>query len=531
MSSTHIKLSASATTQMFEVAVKLKLENEADLWVLRIAFARSLQNKTKINLSSKEEFQNQNISLGEKRKEIELKTLEQQDGILFKALLQQYYKIDALSLDDYSKYLKKHVEDGLNLLFEDTKKMNGYDYLVAIAKKGVESLGQLKKFENNEKFETASTFLNRNIIAIEIGLDLEEKKPFTINFNKTDEHNNSHIGIIGNSGSGKTSFVKYLLCKVRESSEFKTHFIIFDYVKGDISSDVQFIKETKAKVLNISNDPIPLNIFQIAKDEMDKKRVAERVVDIVSSIGGQIGEVQKHNLYTAIINAYNRTQNDEKFPFPDFEIVKQEIEKIRDTPDSLTSIFRPLTQQNLFAKRTDSTWTSLTLTNSTIIFDIHELPSLKELCVFFILNELHRQLMTMNDSQIDEISKAREMRLVIVIDEAHYFLSDKKRSKILEKLIREIRSKGVSIILISQSPNDYDGAEFDFLELLEFVYILNCNASSSKLLKQLFGSGENKLLKDLKSLKPGCAIGKGKEKEDSLIKPVKLQLHRMSGKA
>lgn len=82
---------------------------------------------------------------------------------------------------------------------------------------------------------------------------------------------------------------------------------------------------------------------------------------------------------------------------------------------------------------------------------------------------------------------ARAMRTVVVIDEAHHFLKDKKRRGVLERLIREIRSKGASVFLLSQSPDDYATEDFDFAEMLEFVFVLQSNFSASKFLQNSFG--------------------------------------------
>jgi DNA sulfur modification protein DndE len=230
-------------------------------------------------------------------------------------------------------------------------------------------------------------------------------------------------------------------------------------------------------------------------------------------VEANIGKVQEQNLYDAILTAYERFIHDD-FPYPDFHSVRDELEGITPKPDSLTSVFRPLTEHNLFATRDMPVWDSLV--NRTVVFDIHELPALKDLCVFFVLNELYRQLMLLPDSRVDENSRAREMRTVIVIDEAHHFLKSKKRVKILEDLIREIRSKGASVILLSQSPDDYDHADFNFLELLEFVFVLGCNPSSYKFLQQVFGvSAEyaKKLMRDVTALNRGEAFGKVKDKK------------------
>jgi hypothetical protein len=86
----------------------------------------------------------------------------------------------------------------------------------------------------------------------------------------------------------------------------------------------------------------------------------------------------------------------------------------------------------------------------------------------------------------------------------------------LENTIREIRSKGASVMLLSQSPDDYDQAEFNYLELLEFVFVLNSNPSSHKFLEQAFGLNSNeakKLMRDVTELGQGEAFGKGKDRK------------------
>lgn len=56
-----------------------------------------------------------------------------------------------------------------------------------------------------------------------------------------------------------------------------------------------------------------------------------------------------------------------------------------------------------------------------------------------MLTALYRELMAMPDSAVTD--GVQEMRTIIVIDEAHHFLKDKKLNAILERLIREIHSK------------------------------------------------------------------------------------------
>jgi DNA sulfur modification protein DndE len=181
-------------------------------------------------------------------------------------------------------------------------------------------------------------------------------------------------------------------------------------------------------------------------------------------------------------------QRDENPPFPDFDIIRQEIEYDytvnKRKLDTLTEIMRQLTDFHIFSTtRSPDLWQSLS--DRTVVIDLHGLTVLRELTVCFMLNSLYRELMAMPDTAVNE--GVREMRTIVVIDEAHHFLKDKKRNQILERLIREIRSKGASVFLMSQSPDDYDQPDFDFAELLEFIFILQASANSTKFLQSALG--------------------------------------------
>ena len=145
---------------------------------------------------------------------------------------------------------------------------------------------------------------------------------------------------------------------------------------------------------------------------------------------------------------------------------------------------RQLNDFCIFAKNdAPNLWKNLT--EKTVVIDLHGLTVLRELTVCLVLTALYRELMAMPDTSVAD--GVREMRTIIVIDEAHHFLKDKRRSAILERLIREIRSKGASVFLMSQSPDDYDQDDFDFTELLEFIFLLQSNAGATKFLQNAFG--------------------------------------------
>jgi hypothetical protein len=502
---TKISLSAKATTQMYEVRTRLRLERRDLLWTLRIALARSIQAKHKVDLQVIPfSPSSDGTSGGKSRFQIETTTLEQKDALLLRSLLTQHYG-EKLDDDTYEVYLRRHIEHGLQLIHEETQNYSGYEYLVTMARTGLKAT---KNVVDTEAQPTKEMGFN-DVISLRIGVEKSTNQPHIINFNKTDEHANNYVGIIGKPGSGKTYFVKYLLKELRKQSQFQTNFIIFDYAKGDIADDNNFVRETRAQLIQVDREPIPINIFQTTSPA-ERNFAAERIVRVVRDVEANIGKVQENNLYNAIINSYTMADAD-GYSYPDFQMVRQALDQINPRADSLTSVFRPLTEHNLFASRQLPIWNSLI--DHTVVFDIHRLPAMKDLCVFLVLNELYRQLMLMPDSSVDPRTSARQMRIVIVLDEAHHFLKVKKRVQVLENMIREIRSKGASVMLLSQSPDDYDQTDFNFLELLEFVYVLGCNVSSHKFLEQSFGIAPERakrLMQEISQLKQGEAIGKAK---------------------
>lgn len=485
----RVKLTDAGSYYLNNVKRNLKMSGQDNYIPMRIAFARSLQIGKEPVINEKNADVLEKIKNTKAKEQPPLTTIEQKDGLLFRALLTQRYKrkIDG---DEYVELLGKHIEHGLFTINYETEKLKGYDYLVAIS-----SINYLEKPETYVEAEFSS---EQSILAVRIGINKATKEPITLNINTA---NNPHFAIMGGSGSGKTFFLKHLLKGIRRSSHEETNFIIFDYKDGDIAKDKDFVEQANAEVLDIKKSPLPLNIFAGATTEKEQKERAERIVEIVKNVEASIGKVQEDNLYNAIINAYQNNK-----PYPDFNAVRNELLLINQKPDSLTSVLRPLIELNYFADASDKIYGSWT--NKTLIIDIHEIER-KELLCFFVLNQIHRELKQLGVSPQDPKTKARKIRTFIVIDEAHYFLANAKRAKILENMIRDIRSAGGAIILASQSPDDYDKGYFNFLELIEFPIILKSTPSSHKFIEQKFSLKANKakeLLRQVGSLERGEAI-------------------------
>ena len=107
-------------------------------------------------------------------------------------------------------------------------------------------------------------------------------------------------------------------------------------------------------------------------------------------------------------------------------------------------------------------------------------------------------VMVNDDAPMDR-QNHRALRLVLVVDEARRVLNYGQLSLI--GLVRESRSKGASVFLISQSPDDFDTDEEDFLSQIGLTACFRSNSTCPKVLKACLGQTV-----DLAGLPDGVAV-------------------------
>ena len=107
--------------------------------------------------------------------------------------------------------------------------------------------------------------------------------------------------------------------------------------------------------------------------------------------------------------------------------------------------------------------------------------------VNLLLDALDRFLNGQADSERDEQGN-RALRVMCMIDEAHRILGTKLPS--LSSLVRQSRSKGGMIMLISQSPDDFVGEDDDFLAEMGLTVAFATNAKQVAVTR-ILGKGAN----------------------------------------
>ncbi len=374
--------------------------------------------------------------------------------------------------------IKDHIDNGCILLDEIFQKSNKDEL------KFFEILFYQIKAESVEVERD-----NYNALKIILGINEMTDQIISIDLNKTDRHVNPHLAIVGKPGGGKTQFLLKILADIRKSSRYSTNFIFFDY-KGDVSQNKDFLSVTKADVFRLPHEHLPINPF-ILPDYQDNSVLlsSREKTESFASIDKHFGPVQKGHL-TDIIKKGYKSRSGFNVKYPDFKeicnIAEKDYEADGKKLDTLMETLKDLAQFHLFWQHGDSNNPINSIAAKTMVIDLHELPVLKQLVAYLVIERLYKEMTGLPDSKTKD--GYREIRTVLVIDEAHNYLSQK--NPFLEKIVREGRSKGIAVFFASQSPNDYDQPSFDFRELLEFSFIFQCDGVSMKSVQDLLACSQ-----------------------------------------
>jgi DNA sulfur modification protein DndE len=405
--------------------------------------------------------------------------------------------------------VKNHIDYGAQLL-RDLFRDSGRDGDSLIA-----SLVQDVKFSGREEM------LGRGL-DIFIGRTLLQREELVMELNNTARHANSHLAIMGKPGVGKTQFLLKILADIRAQSSFQTNFIYFDY-KGDVVCNERFLEVAKVQPYRLlqSGESLPINPFILpAYDETTINVSAREKAESFASINNKLGVIQKGALTEAIRAAYARRAATET-PYPDFpdilRLTAAAYEEDGKKDDSLIEVLRDLSGFDLFWKHGSDVPPIDKLSNRTLLIDVHSMPVLKELVAYLVIERLYKEMAAMPDSPITD--GHRMVRTILVIDEAHNYLSQK--NIFLQRIIREGRSKGVVVFFASQSPNDFQQEFFNFQELLEFAYVFQCEGVSGRSVQKILGCS-SKTAKELQTeiarLEPWQVISRSSEKTEEVVK-------------
>lgn len=482
--------------------------------IARIALGYSLQTGKK--------FQTSDFNI------YDSKGKEYKDHILFDekyrdfyiALICQHYGLYKTDDVNIPKYIKLHIDHGLESLdkiFQDSYNYTFFDFLIEYIEKGTLPLVGLNvslgSVPNNQQHIDKSYF--SELIKLNIGniIDTDEPEPIFLGFNDTKLYNNNHIAVAGNSGTGKTQFALEFISQIYEQSNGHVNFIYLDF-KGLKNDDVRrmtpFFKKNNTEFINVPDTRFPINplTFIDNVNDSNKNMGIDKFVDIVCKYSN-LGVKQKGFLRDATQEAFI---NQKGGTYPTLnQINEQLLEIVGDKRDTLTEIMGELSRYSIFLDdpKNESNFLSKNLYLS-LSGDLSS--SLRFTSLFLIINYIYNTFMNMENTPVE--NGVRSMRYVILIDEAHVLFKEKKYQELLEKILREIRSKGVSIVLLSQGIEEYNQSNFDFSSMCEMAFLLEVKDKNTKTMEKFLGlSGKNShaISKSMEKIEKGQAISNIKE--------------------
>lgn len=472
--------------------------------------------------------------------EYDSKGKEYKDHILFDAkyrdfyiaLICQHYGIYKTN-DNIPKYIKLHIDHGLELMdgiFQDNYNYTFFDFLAEHIEKGALSLTDLNvsldAVKNNQQRIDKSYYTN--LIKIEVGEQIENHEKIFLSINNTNIYNNCHIAVAGNSGTGKTQFALEFLTQVFEQSNGHVNYIYLDF-KGLKQDDVKelehFFIDTKTEFIDVPQTPFPVNplTFIDNVNEVNKYMGIDKFVDIVCKYSN-LGIKQKGKLREATLEAFIEQKGG---TYPSISKINSHLQDIvGDKKDTLTEIMDELSRYNIFIDdpKNQSNFFAKNLYLS-LSGDLSN--SVRFTSLFLIINYIYNVFMNMDNSPVDNNIKA--MRYVILIDEAHVIFKEKKYQNILEKMLREIRSKGVSVVLLSQGIEEYNQPDFDFSTMCEIAFLLDIKDKNLKVMEKFLGlSGNNSknIARSMEKIEKGKAISNIKEFDVAKLFKVKQYWER-----
>ncbi len=379
--------------------------------------------------------------------------------------------------------VKNHIDTGAAELWEmfeeNTRDVDSfYCTLSEFANHGIDEIDDMIK-SDLEMF--------RGHLSIPVGSSIPGGNPVSMDISDSLKHTNAHVAIVGTSGVGKTQLLLKMLSGIRSQSNRKVNFIFLDY-KGDVSANDKFAESTGAEIYRLQqqeNPTLPINPFVLSDyDEKSIKIAAQEKLETFAIIGDRLGSKQRGALKDAIVRAYAlaREAHPER-PYPDFRELADIALMDQSGHNNLTEAVEQLANYDIFWSHESTEKPIDCLSGKTMIVDLSGLSVCRELPPFLLIEKLYKEMRLLPESPFDDYK--RTLRTILVIDEAHHYLGAKNR--FLQEIIREGRSKGIYVFLASQSPKDYYQQGFDYRELLEFVYVFQCQTAKKSSIQELLG--------------------------------------------
>lgn len=408
-----------------------------------------------------------------------------EDLAVWVALLVQHSGRPDIQPKDIQDSVRRHWHRGINLLMAEWKECrDDFDrFVLHLAERsGVREGGQLGNLPSalgsGVRLKDGPVILRLGPVSTEV----LSNKPVTWLMNGRGYA--PHVAIMGKAGSGKTSTGMEMLSQVRQQTGCPI--LLFDIEKGDLARKPELRSEFGATVIKAPEQAIPLDVLHMAeRSDASAKVGASRFRDSFKSVSqSRPGAKQLDSLRDGVQRALLSGKT--PITIKDVhEAVKQVYAEKKQKTDAVMSTFNDLTQWELFSPKLPPE----SFFSQSWIIGLHDAPETeKRMIVFLLFDALYAYCRTLEDAPLDAEGH-RVIRLCVGIDEANKVLGYGHQSLI--DLVRTSRSKGIAVFFMSQSPDDYDKEDENFLENIGLAISFHSAALYPRALEKLLGSNVN----------------------------------------
>ena len=307
--------------------------------------------------------------------------------------------------------------------------------------------------------------------------DIDSGEP--VEFSPNAPGGSPHIAIMGGTNSGKTYTAVTMLRRLRTFGQVPV--LSFDF-KGDLSE--KLAPDIGATVVSPPRTPIPLHVLAVGQtDEVGIREAAGRIRESIGRVkSSRLSGIQSEALLAAILQVLRARDAKQSATIADVaRALTAEYQRRSRKPDELTATLNELTQFTLFDPQMPP---AQFFSRSWIIRLPPDSPAeLRCLIINLTLDSLDRWLNAQTDAPV--VDGRRALRHVMMLDEAHVILQT--RLPALSNLIRMSRSKGGVIMLVSQSPDDFEGEDDSFLDNMGLTLAFNTQAKAGPT-RRIFGA-------------------------------------------
>ena len=278
-------------------------------------------------------------------------------------------------------------------------------------------------------------------------------------------------------GFGKTQFALSLIAQFAKEKEHNVDgrpigMLIFDYKGDDYSTDA-FLKKVDGKCYSFNFPFNPLKLVATDKTKfMNLPAVtADRISDSFAKAYG-LGQVQQSTIKQVIMPNTNKMQNPIRTSW--FASAKHRQPQY-DAKDKTYALFDKLRDYMIFTPDNSECVSLFEWLDGVKVIDLTPYPSdTKKVIVSLILDLFYEEMRQLGASKLDD--PYRELRAMILVDEAHQFLNKDFNS--FRNIISEGRMFGVGMILSTQNVSDFKTSKEDYSQFILSWVIHHVNSIS-----------------------------------------------------